>query len=56
MLKAPSLHFRQVFEMYLGMEQYWEGGLMLGLPYIVFIVHIIVFRGIRRHLDHAGAM
>ena len=36
----------QAFEMYLGQEQCWEGRLMLGLPYIIFIVYKILFRGI----------
>ena len=46
MLKVSSLHFWQVFEMYLGKEQYWGSTVILGMPYMIFIVYIIVFRGI----------
>jgi len=45
-LKVSSLHFWQVFEMYVGKEQYWGSTLILEMPYMIFIVYIIVFRGI----------
>ena len=49
MLLCDLVAFWQVFEMYLGKEQYWGNTLMLGMPYIIFIVYIIDFRGIRRY-------